>query len=65
MEKFRKFDDSRVGVNPFVPTKPTEISAFSAVMKWVSAPHRVYTLPSDSFCLFCPKSDFRCALPAV
>ena len=36
MEKYRKFDDARVGVNPFVPSKPLETNALMSLIKTVS-----------------------------
>ena len=36
MEKYRKFDDARVGVNPFVPSKPLETNAVMSIFKTVS-----------------------------
>ena len=38
-EKYRKFDDARVGVNPFVPAKALEISTPASIAKTVSNNH--------------------------
>ena len=36
MEKYRKFDDPRVGVNPFVPLKEALPSPLFGVLRFVS-----------------------------
>lgn len=38
MEKYRKFDDSRVGVNPFVPNKEMPRSALLQILRVILMP---------------------------
>ena len=64
MEKYRKFDDARNGVNPFVPAKVAKSSPMSTIAKTVSIDvtksHSHQAFVVDLFLWIAPPEDSVC-----
>ena len=58
MEKYRKFDDARVGVNPFVPAKAKELGFVKKYLKPVS----IYLIHNLIFTKSAHSSPYRSSL---